>query len=350
VLGRQIEAGDAKRDTPAPLETTIEECATAPLNTLDQARAMVAAVLDGKLLVAGEPAASKGTHAARAGTTYGEVAKLWTSGELPTLLAVAFALSFAITRAFRRTLEPALVPPDVPSGRQSRALRRRAVRLADDAAAAWLSADVSPTWRERAAIRVHAAQARSLLPDRSMSSAGVISARPPDDTTADARGGGTPVGAVTPEKRRPTASAIAVLAILALAHTPLPWALAWLGHHGGIQTVELAALGLHLFGPLIYLPVYRRVQLSWRQWALVLGINHVFVLLGALPYGPRIRPRARRARSRPRRPPDRPRVTSVCRLSSPLNTDRLRASRAQRRYARLCARGATCAVDALPAL
>jgi hypothetical protein len=26
------------------------------------------------------------------------------------------------------------------------------------------------------------------------------------------------------------------------------------------------------------------VQLSWTQWALVLGINHVFVLLGALPY------------------------------------------------------------------
>lgn len=51
-----------------------------------------------------------------------------------------------------------------------------------------------------------------------------------------------------------------------------------------LQTVELAALGLNLFGPLVYLPVYRRVQLSWMRWALVLRINHVFVPLGALPY------------------------------------------------------------------
>jgi hypothetical protein len=116
-----------------------------------------------------------------------------------------------------------------------------------------------------------------------MSSAGAISARPPDGDTGDARDA-APADAAPRDKRRPTAGAFALLAILALAHTPLPWALAWLGQHGGIQTVELAALGLHLFGPLIYLPIYRRVQLSWMRWALVLGINHVFVLLGALPY------------------------------------------------------------------
>ncbi len=73
---------DAQRDTPALLETTVEECASAPFDKLEDVRAMVAALLGGRLPIANEEPASKGKPRARAGVTYGDVAKLWTSGDL----------------------------------------------------------------------------------------------------------------------------------------------------------------------------------------------------------------------------------------------------------------------------
>jgi hypothetical protein len=56
---------DAHRDTPALLETTVEEVARVPLDKLDDVRAMVAAVLGGTVPIAGEASASKGKPAAR---------------------------------------------------------------------------------------------------------------------------------------------------------------------------------------------------------------------------------------------------------------------------------------------
>jgi hypothetical protein len=83
--------------------------------------------------------------------------------------------------------------------------------------------------------------------------------------------------------RRPSAPVLAVLATMALAHAPLPWLLLVLARRAGIPAAELAALAMHLAGPLAYLPLYRRTHLGWQGWGLVLAVNHAFVALGAVP-------------------------------------------------------------------
>src|SRR6516165_8243976 len=67
---------DAHRDSRSLLETTVNECATVPLDKLDDVRTMVRA-----LIGSGTPETPTATPTTpRGGRTYGDIAKLWTSG------------------------------------------------------------------------------------------------------------------------------------------------------------------------------------------------------------------------------------------------------------------------------
>ncbi len=72
---------EAHRDTSAIVETTVEECARVPLDKFDDVRAMVRAILGGALPVDSTPTRGNATPRS-AGPTFGDVAKLWTSGDL----------------------------------------------------------------------------------------------------------------------------------------------------------------------------------------------------------------------------------------------------------------------------
>jgi hypothetical protein len=87
-----------------------------------------------------------------------------------------------------------------------------------------------------------------------------------------------------PAEPRASRSMLAVLGAMAALHALLPAGVAWILHHGGVPGAELAVVTLHLGVPALYWPVFRRTRLGWLGWALVLAVNHGFVLLGALPY------------------------------------------------------------------
>ena len=77
---------------------------------------------------------------------------------------------------------------------------------------------------------------------------------------------------------------VARLALLfAPAHAALPVGLAWVDRRCGSDAMQLLIVGIHLLFPFIYLLVSERVRFEFSDWALWLGLNHAFVLLGAVP-------------------------------------------------------------------
>lgn len=87
-----------------------------------------------------------------------------------------------------------------------------------------------------------------------------------------------------PAKPRPSPPVLALFAALALLHAALPFAVRTVFQHAGLSSAQMMVMALHLVGPLAYWPLYRRVELRWLEWGLVLLANHACVLLGALPY------------------------------------------------------------------
>lgn len=87
-----------------------------------------------------------------------------------------------------------------------------------------------------------------------------------------------------PAKQRPSPSVLALFAALALLHAALPLAVRAVFQHAGLSSAQMLVMAMHLVGPLAYWPLYRRVELRWLEWGLVLLANHACVLLGALPY------------------------------------------------------------------
>ena len=69
---------------------------------------------------------------------------------------------------------------------------------------------------------------------------------------------------------------------LAPLHAALPFIFGWLERQHGRTAAEGCLGAVHLLFPVAYMAIGERIPLTFAHWAVLLGLNHVGVLVGLL--------------------------------------------------------------------